>query len=82
MGKAIPFAEIMVIDGEGRDAEEGELVHADPWSRRAIGRTRAYAERFKPAPVSSAYAGMAVWSGDRVRRDATACSISSAARTG
>ena len=27
------------------------------------------AERFKPAPAGSAYGGMAVWSGDRVRRD-------------
>jgi len=28
------------------------------------------AERYKPAPVASIYGGMAVWSGDRVRRDA------------
>jgi acyl-coenzyme A synthetase/AMP-(fatty) acid ligase len=28
------------------------------------------AERYKPAPAASRYGGMAVWSGDRVRRDA------------
>jgi len=28
------------------------------------------AERFKPAPAASEHGGMAVWSGDRVRRDA------------
>ena len=28
------------------------------------------AERFKPAPAASHYGGMAVWSGDTVRRDA------------
>jgi len=50
--------------------EEGELVHCGPlvaqgyWSDPA--RT---AERFKPAPAASEYGGMAVWSGDRVRRD-------------
>ena len=27
------------------------------------------AERFKPAPAESRYGGVAVWSGDRVRRD-------------
>jgi acyl-coenzyme A synthetase/AMP-(fatty) acid ligase len=27
------------------------------------------AERFKPAPAASRHGGMAVWSGDRVRRD-------------
>ena len=70
MGSAIPFAEIMVIGGDGQQAEEGELVHAGPlvakgyW--RDAGRT---AERFKPAPAGSAYGGMAVWSGDRVRKD-------------
>ncbi|HEV2818808.1 MAG TPA: acyl-CoA ligase (AMP-forming), exosortase A system-associated [Allosphingosinicella sp.] len=71
MGSAIPFAEIMVVGADGRAAEEGELVHAGPlvaqgyW--RDPGRT---AERFKPAPEGSSYGGMAVWSGDRVRRDA------------
>jgi acyl-coenzyme A synthetase/AMP-(fatty) acid ligase len=71
MGKAIPFAEIMVIDGEGREAEEGELVHAGPLVAQGYWQDpERTAERFKPAPTGSAYGGMAVWSGDRVRRDA------------
>lgn len=70
MGQAIPFAEIMVIDGEGREAAEGELVHAGPLVAQGYWRDPARtAERFKPAPASSTYGGMAVWSGDRVRRD-------------
>ncbi|MBD3728557.1 MAG: acyl-CoA ligase (AMP-forming), exosortase A system-associated [Sphingomonadales bacterium] len=74
MGKAIPFAEILVIgdDGEVTDpGEEGELVHCGPLVAQGYwqdaGRT---AERYKPAPAASEYGGMAVWSGDRVKRDA------------
>jgi acyl-CoA ligase (AMP-forming) (exosortase A-associated) len=71
MGRAIPFAEIMVIDGEGREAEEGELVHVGPLVAQGYWQDpERTAERFKPAPTGSAYGGMAVWSGDRVRRDA------------
>src|SRR6185295_10654345 len=70
MGAAIPFAEIMVIGADGVEAEEGELVHAGPLVARGYWQDPARtAERFKPAPSSSAYGGMAVWSGDRVRRD-------------
>ena len=70
MGKAIPFAEIMVVDSEGKAAAEGELVHAGPLVAKGYWRDPARtAERFKPAPEGSAYGGMAVWSGDRVRRD-------------
>ena len=73
MGRAIPFAEILVVDGKGEvcaAGEEGELVHCGPlvaqgyWLDHA--RTK---ERFRPAPTASAYGGTAVWSGDRVRRD-------------
>jgi acyl-coenzyme A synthetase/AMP-(fatty) acid ligase len=71
MGKAIPFAEIMVIDAEGKEAAEGELVHAGPLVAQGYWQDPARtAERFKPAPAGSTYGGMAVWSGDRVRRDA------------
>lgn len=70
MGSAIPFAEIMVVDGDGKAAAEGELVHAGPLVAKGYWQDPARtAERFKPAPEGSAYGGMAVWSGDRVRRD-------------
>ena len=70
MGAAIPFAEIMVVDGGGEAAAEGELVHAGPLVAKGYWRDpERTAERFKPAPAGSAYGGMAVWSGDRVRRD-------------
>ncbi|MGE0179272.1 MAG: acyl-CoA ligase (AMP-forming), exosortase A system-associated [Sphingomonas sp.] len=71
MGKAIPFAEIMVIDEAGREAAEGELVHAGPLVAQGYWQDQVRtAERFRPAPASSRHGGMAVWSGDRVRRDA------------
>jgi len=70
MGRAIPFAEIMVVGADGAEAEEGELVHAGPLVAKGYWRDpERTAERFKPAPAGSAYGGMAVWSGDRVRRD-------------
>lgn len=70
MGKAIPFAEIMVVDGDGKEAGEGELVHAGPLVAKGYWQDpERTAERFKPAPASSSYGGTAVWSGDRVRRD-------------
>ena len=74
MGKAIPFAEVLVINDDGAVAapeEEGELVHCGPLV--ALGYWQdpeRTAERFRPAPAGSAYGGMAVWSGDRVKRDA------------
>ncbi|WP_301751101.1 acyl-CoA ligase (AMP-forming), exosortase A system-associated [uncultured Erythrobacter sp.] len=74
MGKAIPFAEILVINDAGdvaADDEEGELVHCGPLVAQGYWQDpERTAERFKPAPASSAYGGMAVWSGDRVRRSA------------
>jgi acyl-CoA synthetase (AMP-forming)/AMP-acid ligase II len=73
MGKAIPFAEILVIGDDGRvtaPGEEGELVHCGPLVAQGYWRDAARtAERFKPAPEQSQYGGMAVWSGDRVVRD-------------
>jgi acyl-CoA ligase (AMP-forming) (exosortase A-associated) len=74
MGRAIPFAEILVINDAGEvaaDGEEGELVHCGPLVAQGYWQDAARtAERFKPAPAQSAYGGIAVWSGDRVRRDA------------
>jgi acyl-CoA ligase (AMP-forming) (exosortase A-associated) len=74
MGTAIPFAEIMVVRGDGGEAapgEEGELVHAGPLVAQGYWQDAARtAERYKPAPEFSKYGGMAVYSGDTVRRDA------------
>lgn len=73
MGKAIPFAEILVIDDDGAVAdpgEEGELVHCGPLVAHGYWQdAERTAERFKPAPAGSHYGGTAVWSGDRVKRD-------------
>ena len=74
MGTAIPFAEILVVDRDGRPidgAGEGELVHAGPLVAQGYWNdSERTAERFRPAPTGSRYGGTAVWSGDRVRRDA------------
>jgi acyl-CoA ligase (AMP-forming) (exosortase A-associated) len=73
MGKAIPFAEILVIGDDGdvtAPGEEGELVHCGPLVAQGYWNDAARtAERFRPAPAASRYGGTAVWSGDRVRRD-------------
>ncbi|MEH6683893.1 MAG: acyl-CoA ligase (AMP-forming), exosortase A system-associated [Qipengyuania sp.] len=73
MGRAIPFAEILVIADDGTLAEpgeEGELVHCGPLVAQGYWQdAERTAERFRPAPAMSAYGGTAVWSGDRVRRD-------------
>lgn len=74
MGRAIPHAEILVLrpDGSVTDADEaGELVHCGPLVAQGYwGDAVRTAERFRPAPAISRYGGMAVWSGDTVRRDA------------
>lgn len=73
MGTAIPFAEILVINDAGELAgpgEEGELVHCGPLVAQGYWQDEERtAERFRPAPAMSEYGGMAVWSGDRVKRD-------------
>ncbi|MBO9517323.1 MAG: acyl-CoA ligase (AMP-forming), exosortase A system-associated [Porphyrobacter sp.] len=73
MGKAIPFAEILVISENGdvtTSGEEGELVHCGPLVAHGYWNDpQRTAERFKPAPAASHYGGTAVWSGDRVTRD-------------
>lgn len=71
IGTAVPFAEVMVVDAAGRPAEEGELVHAGPLVAKGYWNDPIRtAERFRPAPPGSAWGGIAMWSGDRVRRDA------------
>ncbi len=73
MGKAIPFAEILVIDDSGEIAaagEEGELVHCGPLVAQGYWQDpERTSERFKPAPRQSEYGGTSVWSGDRVKRE-------------
>ena len=74
MGRAIPHAEILVCRPDGTitaDEEPGELVHCGPLVAQGYWRDEERtAQRFKPAPRASHYGGMAVWSGDTVRRDA------------
>lgn len=75
MGRAIPFAEILVINDAGdvaADDEDGELVHCGPLVAQGYWQDAARtAERFRPAPAASQHGGIAVWSGDRVRRAAS-----------
>lgn len=74
MGRAIPHAEILVCRPDGTitaDEEPGELVHCGPLVAKGYWQDEERtAQRFKPAPRASHYGGMAVWSGDTVRRDA------------
>jgi acyl-CoA ligase (AMP-forming) (exosortase A-associated) len=74
MGSAIPHAEILIVRPDGSvaaDDEPGELVHCGPLVAQGYWRDPVRtAERFRPAPAASRYGGMAVWSGDTVRRDA------------
>jgi acyl-CoA ligase (AMP-forming) (exosortase A-associated) len=76
IGKAIPNAEILVINEQGLECqpnEPGELVHRGSlvamgyWND--VDKTN---ERFRPAPGQFSelpIAELAVWSGDRVRKD-------------
>jgi acyl-CoA ligase (AMP-forming), exosortase system type 1 associated len=74
MGTAIPHAEVLVINDNGAiaaDGEEGELVHCGPLVAQGYWQdAERTAERYKPAPEGSRYGGIAVWSGDRVKRAA------------
>ncbi|NML60189.1 acyl-CoA ligase (AMP-forming), exosortase A system-associated [Massilia sp. RP-1-19] len=75
IGKAIPNAEVLVLDPEGRPCgpgEPGELVHRGPlvslgyWSD-----PEQTAQRFRPLPPCAGQPrpGAVVWSGDTVRMD-------------
>lgn len=70
VGRAIPFASLMLVRPDGSQApagEEGELVHAGPLVAKGYWRDEGRtAERFRPAPDWSGQGGMAVWSGDRM----------------
>lgn len=73
IGRAIPFADVMVVRPDGSDAaagEPGELVHAGPLVAQGYWQdAERSAVRFRPAPGFSTSGGMAVWSGDTVVRD-------------
>jgi acyl-CoA ligase (AMP-forming) (exosortase A-associated) len=73
IGKAIPFAEVMIVRPDGSETaagEEGELVHAGPLVAQGYWQdAERTAQRFKPAPACSVSGGTAVWSGDQARRD-------------
>lgn len=69
IGRAIPFAEILVVDKAGKVASEGELVHCGPLVAQGYWEdAERTAQRFRKAPEASQYGGVAVWSGDTVRR--------------
>jgi acyl-CoA ligase (AMP-forming) (exosortase A-associated) len=70
IGKAIPFAEVMVVRPDFTRAapeDPGELVHAGPLVAQGYWRDpERTAQRFRPAPDWATSGGMAVWSGDTV----------------
>lgn len=74
IGRAIPDAEILVVREDGsvtEDGEVGELVHCGPLVTKGYWQDPERTSlRFRPAPEISTYGGMAVWSGDKVVRDA------------
>jgi acyl-CoA ligase (AMP-forming) (exosortase A-associated) len=73
IGRAIPYAEVLVVRSDGTKAqagEAGELVHAGPLVAQGYWQDAdRTAMRFRPAPAFSAFDGMAVWSGDTVVED-------------
>lgn len=77
MGKAIPNAEIFVINSKGEECqpeEVGELVHRGPLVGQGYWNDPIKtAERYKPLPASMCngrtVAELAVWSGDSVKKD-------------
>ena len=74
IGRAIPFAEVLLVRGDGSAAapgEPGELVHAGPLVAQGYWQdAERTARRFRPAPAFSRYGGTAVWSGDNAVADA------------
>jgi acyl-CoA ligase (AMP-forming) (exosortase A-associated) len=76
MGKAIPNAEILVINEQGEECkpgEPGELVHRGALVAMGYWNDpEKTAERFKPSPTQSPeipITELAVWSGDQVKKD-------------
>ena len=77
MGKAIPNAEVFVINSKGEECkanEVGELVHRGPLVAQGYWNDPIKtAERYKPLPASltdgRTVEELAVWSGDSVKKD-------------
>ena len=77
MGKAIPNAEVFVVNSKGEECkpnEVGELVHRGPLVAQGYWNDPVKtAERYKPLPTSltdgRTVEELAVWSGDSVRKD-------------
>ncbi|GAA0730941.1 AMP-binding protein [Sphingomonas japonica] len=73
IGRAIPFAEVLIVRADGTRAapgEPGELVHAGPLVAQGYWQdAERTALRFRPAPDFSEHGGMAVWSGDTAIED-------------
>src|SRR5690606_40138701 len=71
MGKAIPFAEVLVVNDAGEIAapgEEGELVHCGPLVAQGYWNApEKTAERFRASPAQSLYGVSEVWLDDRVK---------------
>jgi len=74
IGRAIPFADVMVVRSDGQRAQAGEcgeLVHAGALVAQGYWNDAARtALRFRPVPEWSKSGGIAVWSGDTVVADA------------
>ena len=74
VGTAIPHAEVLIVRRDGSvaaDDEPGELVQSGPLVAQGYWRDpERTAQRFRPAPAASRAGGMAVWSGDTLRRGA------------
>ncbi len=74
IGRAVPFAEVLVMRRDGTLAaadEPGELVQAGPLVAQGYWRDpERTAARFRPAPAAVRAGGTAVWSGDTVVRGA------------
>jgi acyl-CoA synthetase (AMP-forming)/AMP-acid ligase II len=70
IGRAIPFAEVLVVRPDGSRAapgEAGELVHAGPLVAQGYWQdAERTTQRFRPAPEFATSGGMAAWSGDTV----------------
>lgn len=73
VGRPIPHARVMLLRPDGTpaaDGEPGELVHAGPLVAQGYWNApELTAARFRPAPEAMGH-GLAVWSGDTLRRDA------------